>query len=151
MPKILNATALLNALLPPLAIAAAITGFLVLNEEVLSTFAITWISIGYIWSTHWLFGALNKTYDLFYDDKFVYLKGCFRKRKIAFRHVTRIQLTSHRRRILGFSTWKYRIVFASEVGIDDQYFWDVMGGKAADEFGAAVKAQNDAVKIVHHT
>lgn len=151
MPKILNTTALLNALLPPLAIAAAITGFLVLNEEVLSTFAITWISIGYVWSILWLYGALNNTYDLFYDDKFVYLKGCFRKRKIAFRHIRRIQLTPHRISVLGFSTWKYRIVFASEVGIGDQYFWDVVGGKAADVFGAAVKAQNDAVKIMHHT
>ena len=117
----------------------------------MSGLGIAVVIFGYVWSTLWVYGAIKNTYHLFYDNEFIYLKGYLRNRKVPFTDVARVQLTNDKFTTLGITNWKYRIMFAPHTNLDDQYFWDVVGGTKADEFAAAVKLKNERVEILHHS
>jgi hypothetical protein len=74
----------------------------------------------------WMYGVINRTYDLYYDQQFVYLKG-FRKNKSVplasikrIAHVHNMQLNYRATLIDGMRFDRYSIAFDPAIDLDDQ-------------------------------
>src|SRR5262245_22501266 len=109
--KPLSPVNILNALIFPVFLFAGLTIFLVQNEESRSlTFGILFFVL-YAISVGWIYAALERTFDLYYDNTFLYLRKLNSKRKIPLTAIKRIYLTSNRVNVMGINSWKYNIEF----------------------------------------
>jgi predicted membrane protein len=147
--KPLSSTNILNALLPPVSLLLVLTIFLVTSNEIRSLTIDILIFLFCVILVGWIYAVLMGTFDLYYDSKFLYLRGLNTRKKISLSAIRRIRLTNDKVRIMGVASWKYTIEFDSAVAIDDQSIWEIMGSRKLAEFEDTVKQVNSSVIIKH--
>jgi len=145
--KSLSPTNILNALIVPVSLLLALTVFLINSDKIRSLTIDILIFCFFAILVGWIYGALLRTFDLYYDSKFLYLRGLKTKKKISLAAVRRIQLTNDKMNILGMTFWRYRIEFDGSIDIDDQSIWEVIGSTKIDEFVNVVKQLNASVIV----
>jgi hypothetical protein len=91
--KPLASTNILNALLPPIALLVALTIFVFTSGELNTVSLHIIIFLFYAILIGWTYAAAVRTYDLYYDAQFIYLKGLKVNLKIPLSAIKRIQFT----------------------------------------------------------
>jgi hypothetical protein len=149
--KTLGPTNILNSLVLPVVLLMALTA-LFFNDNVIGSISLSIIIfVFYAILLGWIYAALVRTYDLYYDSEYLHLRGTIRKIKLPLSSITRIQLTHNRVRILGILSYQYKIEFDGSISADDQKFWVVDGSKKLDEFVGTIQKVNKFLIVRHFT
>jgi hypothetical protein len=149
--KTLSPTNILNSLVLPIVLLMVLTALLFNNNVIGSMTISVIIFVFYAILLGWIYAALIRTYDLYYDSEHLYLRGAVRKIKLPLSSISRIQLTHSRVRILGILSYQYKIEFDGSISEDNQKFWVVDGSKKLDEFVGTVQKVNKFLIVRHFT
>lgn len=98
----------------------------------------------------WTYFAAIETYDLHYDDEFLYLKRIGRKVTIPLSAIKTIQRTDEGMKVVGVTAWLYVIRFHATAEMVDQTVYEPHGSRRVAEFVEVVRRRNDGV-IIHMT
>jgi len=133
----------LNALLFPLVSLFLSTLLLASGNYPWNVFAAIFCMVMMIW----IYFAAEETYDLYYDDEFVYLKRIGRKVTIPLSDIKAIQRTEEGMRVVGVTAWLYVIRFHANAEMVEQTVYEPHGSRKVVAFIEVVRRGNAAVII----
>lgn len=143
--KPLSPTNILNALLFPVLLLFILPILILAGVPevsnpviavILFTILISWIAIG-----------ANETYDLHYDDEFLYLNSILGRKKIPLEAIEKIQRSKEGMIVRGVTSWHYEINFYTYTKMKKQSINEVHGGRKVPEFVDAVRKKNSLVLV----
>lgn len=92
----------------------------------------------------------NRTENISYDSKFLYLINKTETRKIELNHIRLVKLTMSNQKILGFQIYKYRIEFDKGTNMFDSVtFLTGLENSKIQDFEKHLKYYSQKTKIEH--
>jgi hypothetical protein len=150
--RLLSPVNILNALAVPVALLLVLMILFSTTDYRHSSSANMVAFIFFVVLVVWMYGIVNRTYDLYYDQQFVHLKG-FRKSKSVplasikrIAHVDAMQLNYRAMLIGGMRFDRYAIAFDPAIDLDDQQIL-LLRKKDLELFVDAVRRCNKHVVI----
>ncbi|MBL0742671.1 hypothetical protein [Chryseolinea lacunae] len=145
--KQLSGSNIFNALASPVLLLVGLVIYVVKFKQPSTAGQYGLTIFGCVCLAAWIYAAMRNTFNLFYDDQFLYLKGVLSQRKVPLQMVTRIQITNEMLKVMGITFWKYNVAFDPAAGIDDQPVWETWDDKDLDEFAAVVRQHNPGIIV----
>jgi hypothetical protein len=145
--KPLSPNNLLNVTLFPVLLVLAL-GFIlwVLGEaDLVAPPILVVIPLGVLFA--WIYFAAKDTYNIYFDDEFVYLRKLWLNKKVPLTAVTTIRRVTEGMRVEGVTAWHYKITFHPETQIAEQSVMEAAGGTRMKVFVEIVSRKNANVSI----
>lgn len=101
----------------------------------------------YIILFSWIYYAAEQTYDLHYDQEFLYLKSVTRTTQLPLTSIKRIRRSHEGIKVKGLTSWRYIIQFHPDAKMGDQIVYEIDGSKKVEAFVAIVQQQNTTVLV----
>lgn len=93
----------------------------------------------------WIGMAAFHTYNLRYDDEFLYLDGIIDSKKVPLSTIKKIERSTDGVRVKGLTSWKYTIEFHPGSDVSTQTAFEVIGTEKVSTFVVVVKKVNPAL------
>lgn len=124
--RLLSPINILNALAVPVALLLALMILFTTTDYKHSSSANVVAFIFLLVLVTWMYGIINRTYDLYYDQEFVYLKRFGKSKSVSLAsikrisHISNLQLSYRYTLAGGMRFDRYSIVFDPAIDLDDQ-------------------------------
>ena len=93
----------------------------------------------------WIVIGVKDTYNLHFDEDFLYLESIIDRKKIPLSAIEKIRRSEKGMIVRGVTSWHYEIKFNAYAKMKDQSFSEVHGGKRVLEFVETVRKRNSSV------
>jgi hypothetical protein len=147
--RLLSPVNILRALVAPVGLLVILVIFLTTTNEALTATLVITSLIFFLILSAWIYDELAHTYDLYYDQQYVHLKGIRKRKMIPLAQVKRIQRTYGHIQIAGFNFKRYTITFDPATDIDDQNIF--LASQQLDLFVKAVRRCNKHIVVNENT
>ena len=95
----------------------------------------------------WIYIDASGTYNVFYDDEFIYLKGLLHRCKVPHSQVRSIARDQTGMKVSGVTAWRYRLEFTAITNVAGQTFYEVDGGTKVAEFVKHIRNVNPGAAV----
>ena len=93
----------------------------------------------------WIFIGITESYNLHYDEEFLYLESIMDRKKIPLAAIEKIKRSEKGMIVRGVTSWHYEIGFYAYVKMKEQSFSEIHGGKRVLEFVDTVRKRNSSL------
>ena len=93
----------------------------------------------------WIFIGITGTYNLHYDEEFLYLESIIDRKKIPLAAIEKIKRSEKGMIVRGVTSWHYEIGFYPYAKMNEQSFSEIHGGKRVLEFVETVRKRNSSL------
>lgn len=143
--RLLSPVNILKSLVTPAALLLILVLILTTSNHALTATSGIVAFIFFLILSTWIYNVLAHTYDLYYDQQYVHLKGIRKRKSVPLAHVKSIRRANGYISLAGFHFHRHTLAFDPATDVDDQTVY--LAGAELDLFIKTVRQCNKHIIV----